>query len=226
MAEGWQPHVTSELRCVVDVAALQAYAQTVQAESVPVNKHGVSYGSSERQLIRSFLRHVDVAVGDTRFGTVHVRYWYGKCGSALVDAGLVCTSREVPVPPDWQRDPFSLPKRLRSLALGAFDDIDDNGAHPHARLNMVQPGAGVVRQFLDATNRDQVLYGLGGRFFPQVSAGEGRGRVKLFRWIGNIQLVGGSTVRCGSQRRWRWRKRRSCALVWHRARDAWMRDAA
>ena len=40
--------------------------------------------------------------------TVVVRYWYGHMGAALVDAGLVSTSREYAVPPDRDVDPFAL----------------------------------------------------------------------------------------------------------------------
>ena len=91
--------------------------------------------------------------------TVVVRYWYGHIGAALVDAGLVSTSREYAVPPDRDVDPFALPRRLRTLALGPFHDFDDAAAHPRARVQMVGPGSGVRKQFL--SNREEILSDVG-----------------------------------------------------------------
>ena len=108
-------------------------------------------------------------------GTVVVRYWYGKMGSALLDADLVCASREVAVPPDWRCDPFTLPKKIRGLAFGSFEDFDDNGAHPRARAQMVIPGARISNMFLNM--RDPVLYGMGAQLFPTESRDEQRTHV-------------------------------------------------
>ena len=121
----WQDRITHTLRVAVDVAALQAYAATAQADNVPVNKHGQPYWATERVMIERLLRHVHHPTPTARFGTMVIRYWYGKCGSALVDAGLVSTSREMAVPPDWHADPFNLPKRITGLAFAAFEDYDD-----------------------------------------------------------------------------------------------------
>ena len=192
---GWRSHVTTTLRCVVHTGALRAYAATPQATRVPINKHGVSYGASERMLIGDLLARVQLPAADAQLGTIEVRYWYGRCGTALVDAGLVSTSREMAVPTDWVCDPFNLPKKLRGIAFGSFDDVDDSGAHPHARLNMIEPGTHIVRRFLEATNRDRVLYDMGETFFPAETRAEGRARVKsLFASIdmdGNVRTWAG-----------------------------------
>ena len=187
--EGWTRWVTTTLRCAVDVAALETYAATPQANRVPLNKHGQRYRASEKDMIRVLLTRVERSTPDARIGSVVVRYWFGKCGTALLDAGLVITGRETAVPPDWHYDPFSLPKKLRGIAFGAFNDFDDNGSHPRARLNIVAPGAQMTKRFIEA--RDEVLYGMGAQLFPQAPQREQRDRVKgLFSSIdmdGNVR---------------------------------------
>jgi hypothetical protein len=172
----WQTRITTTLRTVVNVAALEAYASTPDADRIPMNKHGKPYDGTGRQLIERLLARVERPTPDSTFGAVEVRYWCGDQGSAMLDAGLVCASREQAVTPDWYSDPFSLPKRIRGIAFGAFEDIDDSGAHPHARLNMVQPGVAAARQFLAC--RNEILYGLGAQFFPGQASSEQRARVK------------------------------------------------
>ena len=107
---------------------------------------------------------VTVDHADAEIGSVLVRYWLGHMGTALSDAGLVTTSREIPVPPDWQADPFSLPKKIRAIALGCLDDFDDDGFPPRARVAMVEPGSRVTKHFIK--HRKEILYGMGEKLFP------------------------------------------------------------
>ena len=139
--EGWTRHVTSTLRCAIDANALEAYAERPEANVVPVDKHGVPYRGTEREMIQKLLGRASRRAG-ARWATVVVRYWYGHMGAALVDAGLVSTSREYAVPPDRDVDPFALPRRLRTLALGPFHDFDDAAAHPRARAPCGRPRGG------------------------------------------------------------------------------------
>ena len=145
--EGWTRWVTTHLRCAINVAGLEAYASTPAANVIPVNKHGKPYGGTGKQLIEWLLQRVERLTPHDEWGTVEVRYWHGHMGSALIDAGLVSTSREMPVPPDWPSDPFSLPKKIRGIALGSFVDFDDAGSHPRARAQIVQPGAQIAQRF-------------------------------------------------------------------------------
>ena len=127
---------------------------------------------------------------DAQFGTVTIRYWHASLGTALVDAGLVATSREYAVPPDWHIDPFTLPKRIRSIALGVFHDVDDAGSHPNARLHMVQQGRQVVRHFIE--HRNEVLHAMGAILFPGASVSEQRARVK--RLFASLDMDGNVTT--------------------------------
>ena len=185
--EGWTRHVTSTLRCAIDASALEAYAARPEANVVPVDKHGVPYRGTEREMIQKLLGKACRRAG-ARWATVVVRYWYGHMGAALVDAGLVSTSREYAVPPDRDVDPFALPRRLRTLALGPFHDFDDAAAHPRARVQMVGPGSGVTKQFL--SNREEILSSMGAALFQGEGQRERRARVKtLFASIdmdGNV----------------------------------------
>ena len=185
--EGWTRHVTSTLRCAIDANALEAYAERPEANVVPVDKHGVPYRGTEREMIQKLLGRASRQAG-ARWATVVVRYWYGHMGAALVDAGLVSTSREYAVPPDRDVDPFALPRRLRTLALGPFHDFDDAAAHPRARVQMVGPGSGVTKQFL--SNREEILSSMGAALFQGEGQRERRARVKtLFASIdmdGNV----------------------------------------
>ena len=110
---------------MVNVRGLEDYARTPEAQAVPQNKHGQSYSNTGAQLVKRLLLRVKRPTPASGVGYVEVRYWNGKLGSALVDAGLVGASREQPVPEDWSADPFSLPKSIRGIALGNFDDFDD-----------------------------------------------------------------------------------------------------
>ena len=117
----------------MNVTALRAYLHTPDAHRTSYNKHGASYGRTNKQLVDGFLQHLTLPHPDAGVGYIDIRYWYGKLGTSMVDAGIVGTSREYPVPPDWAKDPFNLPKAIRGLALGQHIDFDDAAAHPRAR---------------------------------------------------------------------------------------------
>ena len=189
--QGWRAHITNTIRCPINIGGLRDYLQTSpDADTVPVNKHGIPYGGTNRQIIESYIKHVCMPTPDAQFGTVTIRYWHASLGTALVDAGLVATSREYAVPPDWHIDPFTLPKRIRSIALGVFHDVDDAGSHPNARLHMVQQGRQVVRHFIE--HRNEVLHAMGAILFPGASVSEQRARVK--RLFASLDMDGNVTT--------------------------------
>ena len=68
----WQSRITTTLRAVINVAALEAYATTPDANRVPVNKHGKPYDGTGRQLIERLLARVDRPTPGSTFGTVDI----------------------------------------------------------------------------------------------------------------------------------------------------------
>ena len=58
--EGWKTRITKTLRCVIEVEGLKKYAATAEAAAIPVNKHGVPYGASGKEIIEKFLQKVNV----------------------------------------------------------------------------------------------------------------------------------------------------------------------
>ena len=113
---------------------------------------------------------------------VTLRYWHKPLGSALVDAGLVNASREYVLNADMAKDPFQMLNReMRQVALGKYGfDLDLAGAHPRAKLSMVVPGRAATAHFLHhragdlLSNRDAILYAVGGQLFPTLIRREQR----------------------------------------------------
>ena len=98
--------------CPIDVAALRRFARTAEADKVPSNKHGASYGLSYRAIIENYLTHVRlVREGKGQRGSVSLTYRHRGIGAALVAAGTLVGARIYA--DETSADPFTaLPKRL------------------------------------------------------------------------------------------------------------------
>jgi len=168
---------TSVHTCPIDVAALRAFALTAAADERPVDKHGKPYDGTYRQLVTWFLAKVERA--DAPIGHVTIRYRHSRLGAALVDAGIVVASRQYARPEDWGKDPFTLPKKLRGIALARFGfDFDDRAAHPHAQQQCVrqQQAQSETQKFL--RHRDTIFTRCGEILFPQLGVEDRAKQIK------------------------------------------------
>jgi hypothetical protein len=176
--------ITSRLRCPIDVGALNAFAATDAALSIPVRKDGQPYGGAYRWRIQRLLEHVQMCKGSTITGILVIEYHHSALGAALVNAGFVSSSREYAV----GADPFKESKLLRSLALGRFGlDFDDVASYPHARLAIIEAGSDVCRRFLKS--RDTIMRQVGAHFFPNDPSPSSR-RDKVKKLFNSLDMDG------------------------------------
>ena len=161
--------VTCTLRCPVDVAALEAFAATNDAEELYDN---ISY----RTRIQAYLRLV-TRDENANEGHVMIRYRHSDLAQTLIDAGMISISRAYAHKNDHDKDPFCLPKVLRKLAIGRFgQDFDDGAAHPRAQLNLVPLGREQAEFFL--AHREEILAKSGAILFPNATPGVRRQEAK------------------------------------------------
>ena len=135
--------------CPIDIAALRRFAQTAEADKVPSNKHGASYGLSYRDMINNYLTHVRVVrEGKGQRGSVSLTYRHRGIGAELVAAGVLVGARVYA--DESSADPFvALPKRLRHIALAKYGfDFDDEASHPRAAVRLTRVGRDHRLRFL------------------------------------------------------------------------------
>ena len=170
--------VTSTVRCPIDAAALRAFARGPEGQRIPINKHGQPYGGTNAQIVERFLNACQIPQ-HAEHGVVTIRYRHSPLGAALVDAGLVNASREYAINVDKEKDPFHvLSKEMRGLVLGRFGyDFDLSAAHPHVKINMVEPGRAESIHFL--RHRKEILEEAGRRLFPALSDDDQKAKAKM-----------------------------------------------
>jgi len=130
-------------------------------------------------------------------GHVDLMYRHSGLGTALVAAGHVSESREYACM--REKDPFSLPRAQRALALGrSGDDFDDVASFPRAKAACVMPCRRAVRQFLQ--HRNTIMSRMGDYVFEGkgLTATERRDKVKsLFNSLDMDGTVGAWRTRMG-----------------------------
>ena len=156
------------LVCPVDVRAIRKYMETDDATQRPTDKRGrqVIQGKTYKQIAEDFLKRVDNNSNST--GSVEIRYRYSDLGADLRAAGLVCTTREYAMGEDWHKDPFNLPRPLRTAAMARFGyDFDDAAAHPRAQLECVPTGRDEMAKLLKSSDqREEIMRKSAAIIFP------------------------------------------------------------
>ena len=114
--------VMQGLQYEIDVAALKEFANSDEALAKASDDECEARSTlSKRELIKRFLKHVDMDNCCT------VSYTHSAMGQALIDAGHLTNSRLYP--DRWPSCPTQLGKKLRNLALGhKYVELDDKDA--------------------------------------------------------------------------------------------------